>query len=309
MILRLFCLLICVCCWSEGAVWGDLGLQDVRMAHADVDGDGIAEVIVGGRIGPAVAADVPRMARTAGVGVYREDRGMLTPLYERGDLHVVADVAGGDVDGDGMDEVVVVGMGQVTILDVIDGQLVVGTRFELAHEWTDRVMVDDVDGDGVLEVGVTLYHIAPDMERGQSEVVFGQIVNQAFHKKFNFAFNGHIGDLCGIKAGDGQVFVALEVGMGDEGGDVYVISGRTGDRVWHGALTLERVRALYLDAQAPFLAVGGVDGRIWQARMTPDGFVSSPHLLQHLVGVSGLVWMPDKRLLLSHRTGLHVLRY
>lgn len=88
-----FCLLLGVLVCHTA--WADLGLQDVRIAQVDVDGDGVFEVIAGGRIGPAQAFDVPRNARQAGVGVYRVSGQLLQPLCERADLFVVRDVGGG----------------------------------------------------------------------------------------------------------------------------------------------------------------------------------------------------------------------
>jgi len=291
-----------------GISWGDLGLQDVRVARADVDGDGIMEVVAGGRIGRALAADVPRVARQAGVGVYRVTGELLHPICERRDLFVVADVAGGDVDGDGVDEIVVVGMGHLIVFDVTDGQLVEMAQMTLPGDWTDRVMVGDVDGDGRVEIGVTVYRIENGAEMGRSDVIFLQWANRRLEKRFEIGLEGHVGDLCALTTADGQHFVALEVGLGDEGGDLRVLSGPSGRVFWRGEMTKGRVRALSLDAQSTNLVIGGVDGRVWTATLSTNG-LSNPNAVHRFLGISGLVLMPDQLLLFSNRIGLQMLRF
>lgn len=287
--------------------WGDLGLQNVRMARADVDGDGVLEVIAGGRIGAAVAVDVPRLLRQAGVGVYRVAGDLLQPICERQDLNVVADVAGGDVDGDGDDEVVVVGMGHLRVLDVVGGAFVEVARIALPSDWTDRVMVGDVDGDGNAEVGVTLYAIDRESEKGRSEVLFLQWTGAGFSKKFEFVIDGHVGDLCTMAFEDGRPVVALEVGIGDEGGAIQLLSGQSGQVIWQGNMTDERVRALSLDAQLTQLVIGGIDGRVHLARLSPNGLLSQ-QVIQQTPGFSGVVWM-SQVLLFSNRSGIQTFRF
>lgn len=295
-------------CFSFGGVaWGDLGGQQVRMARADVDGDGVWEVIAGGRIGPAVAVDVPRFLRRAGVGVYRVDGDLLQPLCERNDLYVVNDVAGGDVDGDGLDEVVVVGMGLVRVFDVVGGQLAEIARVDLPNEWTDRVMVGDVDGDGLAEVGVTLYAVDFGAEIGRSEVFFLQWTGAGLTKKFEFVIDGHVGDLCAMAFEDGRPLIALEVGFGDEGGEIQLLSGQGGHVIWRGNMTEERVRALSLDAQMAQLAIGGIDGRVYLVRLLPTGLLSQ-QVIQRTPGFSGLAWV-SSMLLFSNRSGIQTLRF
>ena len=295
------------CCFWDGGAWGDVGFQNVRMARADVDGDGVWEVIAGGRIGSAVAVDMPRVLRQAGVGVYRVEGGLLQPICERHDLNVVADVAGGDVDGDGDDEVVVVGMGHLRVLDVVDGVFVEVAHIALPSDWTDRVMVGDVDGDGQVEVGVTLYAVDRDSEKGRSEVLFLQWTGVGFTKKYEFVIDGHVGDLCAMAFADGRPLVALELGFGDEGGEIQLLSGRNGQVIWRGNMTDERVRALSLDAQLTQLVIGGIDGRVHMTRLSPNGLLSQ-NAIQHTPGFSGVVWM-SHLLLVSNHSGIQTFRF
>jgi len=265
------------------------------------------EVIAGGRIGQAVAVDVPRMLRQAGVGVYRVDSDLLQPLCERHDLNVVADVAGGDIDGDGDDEVVVVGMGHLRVFNIVGGQFVEMARIDLPSEWTDRVLVGDVDGDGVSEVGVTLYDIDREAEKGRSEVLFLQWTGAGLTRKFGFGVDGHVGDLCAMAYEDGRPLLALEVGIGDEGGEIQLLSGQGGQVIWRGNMTDERVRALSLDAEFTQLAIGGIDGRVHLARLLPTGLLSQ-NIIQRTPGFSGLAWVSSVLLFSNHR-GIQTLRF
>ncbi|MBT3604780.1 MAG: hypothetical protein HN521_17100 [Candidatus Latescibacteria bacterium] len=294
--------------YACGVSWCDLGLRDVRVARADVDGDGIAEVVAGGRLGRAPAVDAPRSVRQAGIGVYRVAGNFLHPICERDDLFWVSDVAGGDVDGDGVDEVVAVGLGHVMIFDVVGDQLVEIGHEILENDWTDRVMVADVNGDGRVDVGVTVYHIDPGAEMGRSEVRYFSWANTRLEKHFEFEIDGHVGDLCGVTNERGEVIVALEVGTGDEGGEIQMWSGRSGRVFWRGDMTNGRVRALSLDAQAAQLVIGGVDGQVWMSHMTSFG-LSPARELQHRWGLSGLLLLPQRLLTLSNRMGLQLLRF
>lgn len=293
--------------WICAVAWADLGLQDVRIAQIDVDGDGVLEVIAGGRIGPALAFDVPFTARQAGVGVYRVSGQLLQPICKRNDLYVVRDVGGGDVDGDGVDEVVTVGMGVLKVFDVLQGTLVEIAHVPLGNDWTDRVLVDDTDGDGRVEVGVIGYRIDVGAEIGQSEVVFWEWMGGGLQHDYSFVLDGHIGDLCAVLAEDGQRWVAAEVGMGDEGGDIHILSPQ-GQVLWQTPITDDRIRALSLDARQSRLAVGGINGQVWGVTLTPQGLVRQD-LGTRVRGFSSLIWDVDRLLLFSKHTGLHFLRF
>lgn len=290
------------------ALMAEVGFRDVRVAHADVDGDGVFEVVAGGRLGAPVAVDVPRLARQAGVGIYRVMGEVLHPLHERFDLHVVSDVAGGDVDGDGVDEVVVVGMGALTVFEVVNNELVMLTRVMLGANWTDRVMVADVDGDGLADVGVTRYAIDADAEIGRSEVVFLRWTGQTLREDVVWHLDGHVGDLCALSGDDGRVNVVIEVGMGDEGGRVVVQDGRLGQVLWQEQLTTGGVRALSLDARGAQLVVGGVNGQMWMARWMANRLVEQRAWQQSTV-FSGLAFLPDRLILFSRQMGLQMMRY
>jgi len=291
-----------------GVSWCDLGLRDVRVARVDIDGDGTVEVVAGGRIGQAVAVDVPRNNRKAGIGVYRVDGALLQLICEREDLFWVADVAGGDLDGDGIDEIVAVGLGHVMIFDVVGNRLVEIGHEILEHHWTDRVMVGDVDGDGRVEVGVTVYDIAQGAEIGRSEVRFFSWVQTRLESSFVFFVDGHVGDLCGVTAARGETYVALEVGVGDEGGEIQMRVGHTGRVFWRGDLTVGGVRALSLDARETQLVIGGIDGQVWMSQVTSFG-LSRANVFQHAVGLSGVLLLSDRLMTLSNRMGLKILRF
>lgn len=132
---------------SEGLVWldaltgdilgggpslGDNGLPGIEaMAAADLDGDGIREVLAGS--GTSLS-----LVRSTGVTTLWEDEvGLLPP-------------AAGDLNGDGRSEVVVVSMaGRVQALDSSGEQL---WTAETGEEPVGSPVLGDVDGDGSLEV-------------------------------------------------------------------------------------------------------------------------------------------------------------
>ena len=87
-------------------------IEQVRLARADFDGDGVADVVAGGRIGPFVSADTPIERRRARVEILDGAVSIGRPLASTSDLNVVSDVAAGDLDGDGEPEIVVVGGGR-----------------------------------------------------------------------------------------------------------------------------------------------------------------------------------------------------
>ena len=151
--------------WSPVARAGVLELGEIsrpRFASGDVDGDGQAELIVGGRVGPFRAVTDPPTSGRARVEVYRREGRLFQPMGAGFELSQVADVASGDLDGDGRWEVVAVGGGRMVILGWQAGSLAIRHVESLGNEWSDRVAAGDVDGDGRHELAVTLYGIGDE---------------------------------------------------------------------------------------------------------------------------------------------------
>ena len=239
-----------------------------RFALGDFDGDGESEILVGGRIGPFLSVDTPRSHRHARVDLFRVENSILQSLAASSELYVVEDVAAGDLDGDGRDEILVVGAGLLTVLDWRDGRL--SPRFvkALNSSRTDRIDAADVDADGMAEVVVTLYDIQSDSEIGRTEIVLLKWQGGNLNMSNHFYLNGHIGDLCLADLdGQGGPELILETGWGDEGGQVivYQTSGKVFQEKGRGQATTERRRSLSMSTTvgpagklAVYAAGGGV---------------------------------------------------
>jgi hypothetical protein len=247
-----FCFLLSAFC---GEVCGESGFQKVRFARGDVNGDGIVEVIAGGRVGEPVSVDVPRGGRYAGIGVYRANGSLLEPLGVRNDLQVVHDVAVGDLDGDRRAEVLTVGMGRLTVFGWAEDGLTEKARVSLGGFWTDRVAAGDVDGDGRAEIAVTIYRVGVDAEIGHTRVVIYRWAGNRLVEDRNWMMRLHVGDI--TFASDGWI---VEVGAGEESGELQGLNAEGWPR-WQVSAA-GRPRALSLDVLDDRLAVGRVDGSL-----------------------------------------------
>jgi hypothetical protein len=117
-----------------------------RVAVGDVDGDTVDEVIVGSGAGI-----------DARVRVFTRHGGLLTELqpFAKNTTNGI-DVAAGDVDGDGFDEIIV-GMGEggrpkVAILEYDGTRTEVFRAFGKKYKGGVNVAAGDVDGDGLAEI-------------------------------------------------------------------------------------------------------------------------------------------------------------
>ena len=252
----------------RGARAGVLELGEIsrpRFALGDVDGDGQAELIAGGRVGPFRALTDPPGFGRARVEVYRREGTLFRPMGAGFELSQVVDVASGDLDGDGRWEVVAVGGGRMVILGWQAGSLGVRHVETLDSEWTDRVAAGDADGDGRHEVAVTLYTIGDEAELGQTSVVVYRLETGGLRGLSRLEIPMHVGDLAfagtGGRKGMGLV---LEVGAGDEGGEgrVYRYGGDRLEKTWGGPVTREGTRALALSVLGDLVAFGSADGTV-----------------------------------------------
>lgn len=292
-LLSVFCFLFSV---FYGEVRADVGFQKVRFARGDVDGDGMVEIIAGGRVGDPVAVDVPRGVRRAGVGVYRANGQLLEPLAVRDDLQVVQDVAAGDLDGDGRAEVVTVGMGRLTVFGWAQDGLTEKARVSLGGVWTDRVAIGDVDGDGRAEIAATVYRVGVDAEIGHTRVIIYRWAGNALVEDRNWMMRLHVGDI--TSAADGWI---VEVGAGEESGELQGLNAN-GWPIWQISAA-GRSRALSLDVLGDRLAVGRVTGSL-----SVYGLVTGqPQEVSSLrvPFLTGLLFLPGEKSQMDLMVGTH----
>lgn len=247
--------------WGETLKVGEISRP--RFASGDVDGDGIRELVIGGRVGPfRPVTDSPSSGRGR-IEVYRREGRLFAPMGAGLDLNQVVDVACGDLDGDGTSEVAAVGGGRLVVFAWQAGSLGVRHAEALDGEWSDRVAAGDVDGDGRDELIVTLYAIGDEAELGQTSVVLYRLEAGRLRGHAQLDIPMHVGDLAiagpGGASGMGLV---LEVGAGDEGGEgrVYRFAGGHFVKTWGAPVTQEGTRALTvsgLGSLVAFLPVGG----------------------------------------------------
>ena len=268
-------------------IGAQVGFYDVRFARCDVDGDGVWEVVAGGRMGPALPVDAPRHLHQGGVGIFRASGNMLHMLSTRQDLHAILDVAAGDIDGDGRDEIATVGLGQLTIFAFQQDQLKTRLVVDLEGLWTDRVVIDDVDGDGRDDVGVTVYEMEDQAEIGQTTVVFYRWQGSRLLPFRRLLVDQHVGDLCVVSN-----HLVMEVGSGDEGGQARMYGLTDGIEHTRTLLTQNGVRVLSLDTQDTRLIAGSIDGLLGMFDVVPTGLVFVGRQTVER-GIKSLVWLPN----------------
>jgi len=137
----------------------------VKVALGDVDGDGILEIIAGAGPNPLSPPRIKvfKIDTTGGVGLWRVASTLSDFVVNFGDWYPYlfgVNVAAGDVDGDGVDEIVAGASPnplQKAIVAVYKGDgTFTGTRFQAypANEYRFGVNVAarDLDGDGIAEI-------------------------------------------------------------------------------------------------------------------------------------------------------------
>ena len=143
----------------------DLYKLGVKVALGDVDGDGILEIIAGAGPSPINPARVKvfKIDTSSGIEHWRIASTLSDFIVNFGDWHTYlfgVNVAAGDVDGDGMAEIIVgagPGLLQKAVVAVYKGDgTFTGSRFE-AYPANDyrfgvNVAARDLDGDGVAEI-------------------------------------------------------------------------------------------------------------------------------------------------------------
>ena len=209
----------------------DMEISAPRIAWADIDGDGDAELVVGGRTG-----SFPPWHRDHSARLVVLQEASAAP-FAASVFGAVRDVAGADLDGDGKQELVVAGGGQLEVMAVRDGSLVPVPQtglpaFPGASTWgIHRVDCMDVDGDGGVEIAWTETGRELSGEGGVSTLLRVASVSEdgSWQLHSETPLRAHVGDLCFADLdGDGRGELVVETGVEEVGGrlDVFSVSGR-----------------------------------------------------------------------------------
>ena len=328
-ILLLICLSAVPLAARIQAVTTDGEISAPRFAEGDLDGDGRTELVVAGRVGAFRPVTDPLMGRRARIELQNVQNGLLRPIAHNDEMPVVEDVAVGDVDGDGREEIVAVGWYRLWTLRLQGGALVVVGSDLLATGQFGRVAVADLDGDDQVEVVTAESLREPGSEVGSTAISVYRFerlegLEGQWRRVARMELAGHVGDLCmGNLGTDGRASLALELGGEEVGGlvQLYDFHGFEPQLRHSQQLTREHVRALSLGlrrvAGRSLLAVGAIGGQIglWEPRSNglgevavlrmPNGPLYGVHLtqlfavdgIQVLSGVGGRgrgeVWMSD----------------
>ena len=286
---------------------GNAAITAPRFAEGDIDGDGRSELVAGGRVGRFRAVTDPFAAKTARVEVYAGNSLIADARAASENLHVVNDVAVGDVDGDGRAEIVAIGDYRVYVLEYGVSGLKVSYMSALADGRFLRVAVGDVDGDGRAEIAIAESRPESGGESPVADIrVFG--FSGRFEALALWPLEQSVGDLCfGDFDGDGQVDMAVEQGGEEVGGQIglFGFDGVQPYERFTREVTEEQVRVLNLSARrlgdVDVLGVGDVRGLVQLMRLDgsnfsvfdqvelprDSGFVHGLHLTQ-LFGEKGL---------------------
>ncbi len=136
---------------SRGAL-PDLRVSKSCVRAADVNGDGHADLFVGGRVVPGRYPETPPsyLLLNDGKGHFTDRTADLAPMLRK--IGLVTDAAWADLDGNGPPELVLAGEWMpLTVLGLRDGRLVdqTGTYFAKPYRgWWNKLLVTDLNGDG-----------------------------------------------------------------------------------------------------------------------------------------------------------------
>ncbi len=252
-------------------------LSGPRLSTGDCDGDGTVDGALAGSLSGRV--DEPAALRSARVDWYAAPG---TPSVASSELNVADDIAHADLDGDGRDEIVVVGAHDWHVLHLVNGLLrerASGTT--TAPLW--RVAATDIDGDGRDELAlVTLRRgLVDEVPRAAVELVAVVMTPMGVTLSVldTWSVDAHVGDVCFAPAADGPVLI-VETGAEEVGGRLHRLSTTGGLLREEGVVIAgtERLRILSLSAvdvgQRTLVSLGDVTGRIRLVEWRGEGLRS-----------------------------------
>ncbi|HAA78513.1 TPA: hypothetical protein DCE37_25730 [Candidatus Latescibacteria bacterium] len=227
-----------------------------RGVSTDLDRDGKYELIVGG-----VVANGRGLIRVG--QIHNRSVRLVSELPVEVE---VRDVATGDIDGDGMPEILTIGAGHLRAYRIEMGEPVALTGRRLRTAWTDRLSSLTVS-DGVW-IASTDYRVERDQDVGETKITGWVATDGQIEQMWSIDIDAHVGDLVLVSKGD-DVFLVLESGTGDEGGDirVYNVTGHP-RQVWTHRLTDGvRCRALEVtEGNRVAIQPYGGSGSLWQVK-------------------------------------------
>ena len=248
---------------------GDDAITAPRLTSGDLDGDGVEEVVVAGRVGPFRAVTDPFESKQARIDVFRLTGGDLALVWSSPNLHVINDVATGDVDGDGAPEIVAIGDYRMYIYRWEDERGTAIWSSPFARGRAMRIDMADLDSDGRAELVV-----AEQVPRFNADLSPTQITVYSFDGQVLLALSSlwsdmHVGDLALTRRRGAETYLFFEEGGEEEGGTIvtYGFSGTSPRLIGRELLIPTRQRALALSVEAKglgqhVLAVGCVSGDI-----------------------------------------------
>ena len=257
----------------------DMEISAPRVAFADIDGDGNAELALGGRTGSFSSRDGHRSARLEVLG-----EASSVPLAATM-FDAVRDVAAADFDGDGKEELVVATGRGLAVLAVRDGSLFrvlqtgVPAVSGAAGGMVNRVDCMDVDGDGEVEVAWAENRREPSGEGGATTILRLASVSADGYWRLlsDTPLPAHVGDLCFADLdGDGGGELVVETGVEEIGGrlDLFAVAAggpelffsRPADAEARRLLSLSPVREGSRDLVVAATVDGAVTAFTWRGR-------------------------------------------
>ncbi|HCL28334.1 MAG TPA: hypothetical protein DIC52_07855 [Candidatus Latescibacteria bacterium] len=266
----LSCLLVLVTIWSSGALptrarvlsFAAGNLTGPRLSTGDSDGDGRVDAALAGMVGESSP-----MSRSARVDWYATPGGVAIGSEE---LSVADDLTHADLDGDGRDEIIVLGAHEWHVLKIDDGALrQVATVSGASSFW--RITAADIDGDGDDELALVTLHRAliDEVPRAVVELVDVDLSPSGVRLNLldTWEVAAHIGDLC-FAPGAGAPMLIVETGAEEIGGRLHRLATSGGLLRESEVLSMggERLRILSLSAVAvgprTLLSLTDVTGRV-----------------------------------------------